>query len=104
MAFPSSIRKYFMTQIPFSALQEILKIHCIRNILRHTSYFTFFMAKLLIFSSLPGLYFIRVCIYCFVNCFRHFLLPALGDHQREVLVEFLVAIKKLINFKKSRYL
>lgn len=80
----------------FSALQEILKIYCIRNVLRYVSYFTFFMAKLLIFSSLPGLNFIRVCIYCFINCFRYFLLPAFRDDQREVLVEFLVAIKQLI--------
>lgn len=77
-------------------MRHFYKIHCVENILRHAGYFTFFVSKLLIFSSLSGLDFIRVCIYCFINCFCYFLLPALGDHQREVLVEILVAIKKLI--------
>lgn len=85
-----------MTHILSQLCKNFLKIHRTENILRHAGYFTFFVSKLLIFSSLSGLDFIRVCIYGFINCFCYFLLPALGDHQGEILVEILVAIKKLI--------
>lgn len=54
------------------------------------------MAQLLVLRSLPGLDFIRVRVHGFINGFHDFLLPALGDDQREVLVELLVAIEKLV--------
>lgn len=78
-------------------------MHGIGNTSRHTRSFTFFVAELLIFSSLPGLEFIRVGVYCFVNGFGNFLLPALRDHQGEILVELLVAVKKLILRNREVY-
>lgn len=63
--------------------------------MRDVSYFTFFVSQLLVLSPLPGLDLIRVRVHGFVDGLYHLLLPALGDDQREVLVELLVTVQEL---------
>lgn len=53
------------------------------------------MSQLLVLGPLPGLDLIRVRVHGFVDGLHHLLLPALGDDQREVLVELLVTVQKL---------
>lgn len=53
------------------------------------------MAQLLVLRPLASLVLVRVRVDRLVDRLRHFLLPALRDDQRKVLVQLLVAVQQL---------
>lgn len=57
--------------------------------------FTFLVAQLLVLRPLASLVLVRVRVDRLVDRLRHFLLPALRDDQRKVLVQLLVAVQQL---------
>lgn len=56
---------------------------------------TLFMALLLVFGPLACLIFICVTVDSIIHRLGHLLLPALGDHQRKILIELLITVKQL---------
>lgn len=56
---------------------------------------TLFVALLLVFSPLARLILICVAVDGIIYRLSHLLLPALGDHQRKVLIELLITVKQL---------
>lgn len=57
--------------------------------------FTLLVAQLLVLRPLASLVLVRVRVDRLVDRLRHFLLPALRDDQRKVLVQLLVAVQQL---------
>lgn len=53
------------------------------------------MALLLVLGPFARLVFIRIAIHRLVDGLGHLLLPALRDHQGEVLVELLITVQQL---------